>query len=54
MNGFADKADDFSDENVEKIKKSKTFESRSQGTNKIEDYLEDKREKIKTKETNSR
>ncbi|MGD0340763.1 MAG: hypothetical protein ABSA76_03530 [Bacteroidales bacterium] len=39
---FAEKADDFIDENVEKLKKSKTFESVTGAMDKAGNYVENK------------
>jgi hypothetical protein len=44
---LVDKADDFIDENVEKVKKSKTFESVTESFGKAEDFVEDKVKDIK-------
>ena len=44
---LADKADDFIDENVEKVKKSKAFESVAGAFDKAGDYIEDKVDDIK-------
>jgi ElaB/YqjD/DUF883 family membrane-anchored ribosome-binding protein len=44
---LVDKADDFIDENVEKVKKSKAFESVTESLDKAGDFVEDKVEEIK-------
>lgn len=48
---FADKADDFIDENVEKVKQSKAFQSVANAMNKAGEYVEDKVEDIKSGKT---
>jgi ElaB/YqjD/DUF883 family membrane-anchored ribosome-binding protein len=45
-----DKADDFIDEKVDKIKNSKTYESVTGALDKAEDYVEDKIEEVKSGE----
>ena len=44
---IAEKADDFIDENVEKLKKTKAFESVTGAMDKAGDYVEEKVEEIK-------
>ena len=44
---LVDKADDFIEENVEKVKKSKAFESVAESFDKAGDFVEDKIEEIK-------
>jgi hypothetical protein len=44
---LVNKADDFIDENVEKVKKSKAYESVTESLDKAEEYVEDKVEDIK-------
>jgi hypothetical protein len=44
---LVDKADDFIEENVEKVKKSKAFESLAESFEKAGGYVEDKIEEIK-------
>lgn len=48
---FADKADDFIDENVEKVKQSKAFQSVANAMDKAGEYVEDKVEDIKSGKT---
>src|SRR5512133_3587677 len=44
---LVDKADDFIEENVEKVKKSKAFESVAETFDKAGDFVEDKIEDLK-------